>query len=79
MRLALGFVVAVTEGTTVGETEGVKEPEGVLEGAAPEEKVGVVEEVTVRGQQAAAEVDPVEVVVKPAPQEVHVESPVVAA
>jgi hypothetical protein len=33
----------------------------------------------VRGQQAAAELDPVELVLKPAPQEVHVESPVVAA
>ena len=79
MREALGVVVAVTEGTTVGVTEGVREPEGVLDGAAPVEKVAVVEEVTVRGQQAAAEVEPVELVVKPAPQEVHVESPVVAA
>ena len=72
-----GLGVALAVGLRVGLA--LTAFELVLEGEAPTEIVGVAVGVAVRGQQAAAEVEPVELVVKPAPQGVHVESPVVAA
>ena len=88
-------VVGVNEGVPVGDGVGFAVGEmdavpvpllvkvgvalGVVDLEAPVEKVVEGVGVAVRGQQAAAEVEPVELVVKPAPQEVHVESPVVAA
>ena len=79
VRERLGVVVGVAVATEVLVGELVKELEGVLERVAPEESVAVAVDEAVRGTQAAAEVAPVELVVKPAPQDAHAAAPAAAA